>query len=99
MVLVEVIDVPVRYKGVRYYKGEQFEIESHFVMPSVMKLVGEVAEDQSDFFIGNPVVLSKKELLTMSIEGLKDYAKEFKIELGRASTVEGIVEKIIKAQK
>ena len=99
MVLVEVIDWPVRYNGVRYNRGEQFQIEEHDFMPSSMKLVGEVSNDQSDFFIGEPVVLSKKELLTMSIDGLKDYAKEFKIELGRASTVEGIVEKIVKAQK
>ena len=64
-----------------------------------MKLVGEIAEDQSDFFIGDPVVLDKEQLEMMSEDGIKDYAKEFKIDLGRTSTKEGMINKITKAQK
>lgn len=100
MVLVEVIEWPVRYNKVRYEKGQFFEIDPKYFDSTSMRMVGEVDKDQTDHLsdIGKPIVLNKKELSQMSIEGLKDYAKSFDISIGRASTTEGIIEKIVKAQ-
>mgnify|MGYP003415417619 CR=1 FL=1 len=98
MVLVEVIKNPIRYEGKRYYKGEQFQVDAHHVNPAIMKLVGEVDSDQTGFSFGQPIVLSEEQLEKMSVDGLKDYAKEFDIKLGRASSKDGIIEKIVKAQ-
>lgn len=99
MVLVEVINLPVRYGGKTYRKGELFQVESHHVAPKFMKLVGEVDKDQADIFVGEPIVLNKDALEEMSIEGLKDYAKAFDINLGKSNSKDGIIEKIVKAQK
>lgn len=101
MLLVKVTDLAIRYNGKRYEKGETFEVQPDHFDHSIMTMVGEVAEDQSDLLsdIGDAVVLDKEQLEQMSIEGLKEYAQHFGIELGRTSTSGGMIDKIVRAQK
>lgn len=101
MLSVKVKDLPVRYNGKRYEKGETFNVEPEHFMPSTMTMVGEVADDQSDHLsdVGDAVVLDKEQLEHMSINGLKEYAKYFNIDLGRTSTSGGMIDKIVRAQE
>lgn len=91
MKLVEVIKIPVRYEGVTYPRGEQFEMEDNHVNEKLVKVVGEVATKQDDT-PDNPFE-------GMSVEELKAYAEEHNIDIGKATTEEGIIKKIEEAQK
>lgn len=54
-------------------------------------------EDESDGF--PPMLLSKEELEKLPPEQLKDYANAHKVDIGRATTYAGILEKILEAGK
>lgn len=84
MKLVEVIKVPVRYEGVTYPQGVQFNMQSGHVNDSLVKIICDVATDP---FEG------------MSIDELKAYADERNIDIGKATTEESIIKKIEEAQK
>lgn len=99
-VLVEVIDIPVRYEGVTYYKGQTFQVLPDHVSNKFMKVMGEKSKDQTPIsYEDKPLSLDKEGLEALSLDGLKDYASEMGIKLGRARTEEGIIEKILEAQK
>lgn len=84
MKMVEVIAVPVRYKGVTYPQGVQFEMQAEHVNEKLVKVIGEVASNPFD---------------GMTVDELKSYAKERNIDIGKATTEEGIIKKIEEAQK
>lgn len=91
MKLVEVIKIPVRYKGVTYPKGEQLEMEDGHVNESLVKILGDVAKKQSN--------TPDSPFEGMSVDELKAYAAERNIDLGKATTEEGIIKKIEEAEK
>lgn len=98
-VLVKVKDIPVRYDKVTYYKGDTFEMLSSHVSNSIVEVMGELSEEQSPVtYEHKPLSLNKEGLKALSLDGLKDYAKEFGIELGRAKSKDSIIEKILKVQ-
>ncbi|MER1958805.1 MAG: hypothetical protein ABS942_15585 [Solibacillus sp.] len=84
MKLVEVIKVPVRYEGVTYPQGVQFNMQSGHVNDSLVKVIGEVANNPFD---------------GMTVDELKAYAEQHNIDIGKATTEEGINKKIEEAQK
>ena len=99
-VLVQVIDIPVRYEKVTYYKGETFQVLPKHISPKFMKVLGEKSKDQSPVqYQDKPLNLNEEGLRALSLDGLKDYAEEMGIKLGRARTEEGIIDKILEAQK
>lgn len=91
MKLVEVLGFPVRYEGTTYPKGASFEMKDGHVNEKLVKVLGDVAKEQSQSpdspFVG------------MSIDELKTYAAERNIDIGKATTEEGIIKKIEEAQK
>lgn len=91
MKLVEVIKVPVRYKGKTYPQGEQFEMEDGHVNEKLVNVLGDVAKKQSN--------TPDSPFEGMSIEELKAHAAERNIDIGKASTEEGIIKKIEEAEK
>lgn len=91
MKLVEVIKIPVRYAGKTYPSGEQFEMYEDHVNEKLVKVIGEVAEKQT--------ATTDSEFEGMSIDELKAYADERSIDIGKATTEEGIIKKIEEAQK
>lgn len=91
MKLVKVIDVPVRYKGVTHPKDAQFEMEDGHVNESLVEVIGEVAEKQTD--------TQDSQFEGMTIDELKTYAEQRQIDIGKATTEEGIIKKIEEAQK
>lgn len=91
MKLVKVIDVPVRYKGKTHLQDAQFEMEDDHVNENLVEVIGEVAVKQSDTQ-DNPFE-------GMSIDELKAYAEQRQIDIGKATTEEGIIKKIEEAQK
>lgn len=91
MKLVEVIKVPVRYKGVTHPKGANFEMEEGHVNENLVRVIGDVADKQSNTQ-DNPFE-------GMSIDELKVYAEQNNIDIGNASSVNGIIKKIEEAQK
>lgn len=91
MKLVEVLKVPVRYKGVTHPKGAQFEMENSHVNENLVKVIGDVASKQDD--------TPDNQFVGMSIDELKSYAEERNIDIGKATTEEGIIKKIEEAQK
>jgi len=91
MKLVEVIDIPVRYNGVTHPKGDSFEMEDGHVNEKLVKVIGEVAANQSNS-LDNPFE-------GMSLEELKLYAEQHNVDIGKATTEEGIIKKIEEAQK
>lgn len=91
MKLVEVIEVPVRYEGVTYPRSRKFEMRDEHVNEKLVKVIGDVAKKQTDT-IDNPFE-------GMSIAELKAYAEERNIDIGKATTEEGIIKKIEEAQK
>ena len=84
MKLVEVIKVPVRYEGKTYPQGAQFNMQNDHVNESLVKVIGDVATNP---FEG------------MSVDELKVYAEQHNIDIGKATTEEGIIKKIEEAQK
>lgn len=91
MKLVEVLKVPVRYKGVTHPKGAQFEMAEGHLNENLVKVIGDVADKQSNT-LDNPFE-------GMSIDELKVYAEQNNIDIGNASSVNGIIKKIEEAQK
>lgn len=91
MKLVEVINVPVRYEGKTYPQGEQFEMHEDHVNEKLVNVIGDVAEKQSN--------TSDSLFEGMSVEELKAYAEQKGINIGKATTEEGIIKKIEDAQK
>lgn len=91
MKLVEVIEIPVRYNGVRYLKGESFEMEDEHVNEKIVKVIGDVTPEKADVI--------NNQFEAMSINELKEYAGQHNIDIGKASTEEGIIKKIQEAQK
>ena len=88
MKLVKVLKVPVRYKGVTHAPGASFEMEDEHVNESIVEVTGEVAESNTP-----------GEFEGKTLEELKAYADEHKIDIGKATTEEGIIKKIEEAQK
>lgn len=91
MKLVKVINVPVRYEGKTYPQGTEFEMASKHVNEQLVEVLGDVAIQQTpppdNPFDG------------MSIDELKMYAEQRNIDVGKATTEEGIIKKIEEAQK
>jgi hypothetical protein len=85
---VKVLKVPVRYNGVTHAPGASFEMEDEHVNESIVEVTGEVAVDNIP-----------SEFEGKTFEELKAYAEEHNIDIGRASTEEGIIKKIVEAQK
>lgn len=77
---------PIRYNGERFSVGEEFIIDEQHLNKSSMDVLEKVEETKSEFE-------------GKSIEELKAYATEHNIDLGKASTEEGIIKKIEDAQK
>lgn len=77
---------PIRYNGERFSVGDVFIIDEHHLNKNSMDVLGEVEETKSEFD-------------GKSIDELKAYAAEQNIDLGKASTEEGIIKKIEEAQK
>lgn len=90
MKLVEVINVPVRYEGETYPQGKQFEMEDEHVNDLLVTVIGDVASKQSNT-PDNPFE-------GMSLDELKAYAEQHNIDIGKATTEEGIIKKIEEAQ-
>lgn len=78
---VEVLKVPVRYKGVTHTPGASFEMEDEHVNESLVKVTGEVEK-------------SPKTVEEMTVPELKDYAAEKTIDLGDAKKRDDILEVI-----
>lgn len=93
MKLVEVIKVPVRYKGKTYPCGAQFEMHEDHVNEKLVKIIGDVPEKQEQI----PDNINKP-LEEMTIDELKAYAAERNIDIGKATTEDGIIKKIEEAQ-
>lgn len=91
MKLVKVIDVPVRYKGKTHPQDAQFEMEDDHVNENLVEVIGEVAEKQTN--------TPDSPFEGMSIDELKAYAEQRQIDIGKATTEEGIIKKIEDAQK
>lgn len=89
MKLVEVLNIPVRYEGVTHPQGAQFEMQDGHVNEKLVKVIGDVPDQkqQDGPFAG------------MSVDELKAYADERNIDIGKATTEEGIIKKIEEAQK
>lgn len=85
MKLVKVLEIPVRYKGVTHAPGTSFETEDEHVNEKLVEVIGEV-EGPSEFE-------------GKTLDELKVYANEHNIDIGKASTEEGIIKKIEEAQK
>lgn len=85
---VQVLKVPVRYNGVTHAPGASFEMEDEHVNENIVKVTGEVAVDNTP-----------SEFEGKTLDELKAYAEEHKIDIGKASTEEGIIKKIEDAQK
>lgn len=84
MKMVEVIAVPVRYGGNTYPQGAQFEMQTEHVNEKLVKIIGEVPSNPFD---------------GMTVDELKAYAELRQIDIGKATTEEGIIKKIEEAQK
>ena len=91
MKLVEVLKVPVRYEGKTYPRGEQFEMEEDHVNENLVKVLGDVAKKQDQ--------TPDNTFEGMSIDELKAYAEQKGIDIGKATTEEGIIKKIEEAEK
>ena len=99
-IMIEVINSAIRYNKVRYEVGEITEVLSEHIVPKFMKVLGEKSTDQSPItYEEKPLVLNEEGLKALSLDGLKDYAWEFGIKLGKARTEEGIIAKILESQK
>ncbi|WP_419962098.1 hypothetical protein [Psychrobacillus sp. BM2] len=85
---VKVLKVPVRYNGVTHARGASFVMEDDHVNESIVEVLGEVAENNT------PSQFEGK-----TLDDLKAYAEEYKIDIGKATTEEGIIKKIEEAQK
>lgn len=83
---VEVIKVPVRYKGKTYSKGESFEMEDDHVNEELVEVTGDIKKEEGPFD-------------GMSVDELKVYAEQHNIDIGNATTEKGIIKKIEEAQK
>lgn len=88
--LVKVLNIPVRYNGETYQPGVEFEMEDDHVI-SAVEVIGEVAEKQEK--------TTDKPFEGMTVEELKAYAEEHNIDIGNASSENGIIKKIEEAQK
>lgn len=88
---VEVLKIPVRYNGQTYPKGTSFEMEDDHVNEKLVKVVGDVAQQQSE--------TTDSPFEGMSVDELKAYAEERNIDVGNATTEKGIIKKIEEAQK
>lgn len=91
MKLVEVLKVSVRYEGKTYPRGEQFEMDNEHVNENLVKVLGDVAQKQSET-PDNPFE-------GMTVEELKAHAEQKGIDIGKATTEEGIIKKIEEAKK
>lgn len=83
---------PVRYNGERFSVGEEFMIDEKHLNKNTMEVLETIEENdgggkQSNEFEGK------------SVEELKAYAEEHGIDIGKATTEEGIIKKIEEAQK
>ena len=77
---------PIRYNGERFSVGQEFVIDENHLNKNTMKVLEKI-EDTSNEFEGK------------SIDELKAYAEEHGIDIGKATTEEGIIKKIEEAQK
>lgn len=85
--IVEVKEIPVRHNGMRYGKGEQFEIDSK----AYDRIKGYVnVIDESDSL--------EKTLDEMTVPELKAYAAKNNIDLGEATKKEDIL-KVLQGDK
>ncbi|HEY4623772.1 MAG TPA: hypothetical protein VIH12_07915, partial [Solibacillus sp.] len=82
MKLVKVINVPVRYKGKTHPQDAQFEMEDDHVNENLVEVIGKVAEKQTN--------TPDSPFEGMSIDELKAYAEQRQIDIGKATTEEGI---------
>lgn len=73
---VEVIDIPVRYKGETYKAGESFEVDEEH-LPAIEQYVNVISES--------------KPVEEMKLDELKEYAKAKEIDLGNATKREDIL--------
>ncbi|MDQ0269944.1 hypothetical protein [Cytobacillus purgationiresistens] len=76
--IVEVIDVPVRYNGKTYRTGEIFEMEEPHVDENIVKVISKVEKEP-------------KTLDSMTVTELKEYSAENNINLGEAKKKEEIL--------
>ena len=91
MKLVKVINVPVRYGGVTHSQGTEFEMASEHVNEQLVEVLGDVAKKQSN--------TPDSQFEGMTVTELKAYAEQNNINIGKATTEEGIIKKIEEAQK
>ncbi|BDH60137.1 hypothetical protein MTP04_02670 [Lysinibacillus sp. PLM2] len=91
-VLVKENSFPVRYNGERFSVGQTFEIDGKHLNKNTMEVLEIIEDNQDDGKESNPFE-------GKSVEELKAYAEEHGIDIGKATTEEGIIKKIEEAQK
>lgn len=90
IVKIQNSDFPVRINGARYQNGDELEINESQLTPKIMEVI-ETIEGNS---VGDDPF---KELENKSVEELQAYAVEHGIEIGNATSVNGIIKKIKEA--
>lgn len=80
---------PIFYNGERFSVGEEFVIVEKHLNKNIMEVVEKIEEQQT----------SANEFEGKSAEELKVYAKEHGIDIGKATTEEGIIKKIVESQQ
>ncbi|PAE20508.1 hypothetical protein CHH80_10875 [Bacillus sp. 7504-2] len=78
---------PIFYNGERFSIGEEFVIVEKHLNKNIMEVVEKIEEQQASKFEGK------------SAEELKAYAQEHGIDIGKATTEEGIIRKIVESQQ
>lgn len=82
---------PVRYKGERFFVGQEFVIDEKHLNKNTMEVIETIEEESGK---KEPSDFDGK-----TVEELKAYAEEHGIDIGKATTEEGIIKKIEEAQK
>lgn len=77
---------PIRYNGERFSIGEELVIDDKHLNKKTMELIEEIKEQNN-----------AEELEGKSVDELKAYAEEHGIDIGKATTEEGIIKKIKEA--
>lgn len=98
--LIQVITTNVMYNNVLYMIGDTLEVENEHILLDCMRVIEDDYEERAPITREDePLIPHIEGLKALSLDRLKEYAEEFGINLGKARTKEGIIEKILEAQK
>ncbi|WP_127539384.1 hypothetical protein [Paenibacillus illinoisensis] len=90
---VEVRSIPIRHNGTPYEKGASFSISSKGY-ERIKPYVNVIDESDDDAGAGNDSAPTADPLDSMEPDELRVYAADRNIDLGKATSKEGILEKI-----